>query len=50
MGIRDTLVMIKTLQSFLADKSAVTAIEYAMKVGLGGTLKGFFMALSGAFP
>jgi pilus assembly protein Flp/PilA len=54
--------MIRTLQAFLADESAVTAIEYAMIAGimaivivpavgsLGGTLNGFFIALSGAFP
>jgi len=62
MDIHDALVMIKTSRSFLADKSAVTAIEYAMIAGiisivivpaggsLGSTLKGFFMVLSRAFP
>jgi pilus assembly protein Flp/PilA len=61
MGIRNTLAMIKTLESFLVDKSAVTAIEYALIAGImalaivpavgsmGGTLNGFFTALSAAF-
>jgi Flp pilus assembly pilin Flp len=34
MGIRNSLAMIKTLQSFLVDKSAVTAIEYALIAGI----------------
>jgi Flp pilus assembly pilin Flp len=62
MGSRNTLAMIKTLQSFFVDKSAVTAIEYALIAGIasivivpavtimGATLKGFFLALATALP
>jgi pilus assembly protein Flp/PilA len=58
MGIANTLAMIRTLKSFVADESAVTAIEYALIAGIvsvvivpvvtiiGGTLKGIFLALS----
>jgi pilus assembly protein Flp/PilA len=60
MGIANTLAMIRVPKSFLADESAVTAIEYAMIAGIiaivivtavgsmGSTLSGFFVTLSAA--
>jgi len=60
MGIANTLAMIRAPKSFLADESAVTAIEYALIAGIasivivtavssvGRTLNKYFVALSAA--
>ena len=60
MGIANTLAMIRVPKRFIADESAVTAIEYALIAGItvivivtavgsmGSTLNGFFVTLSAA--
>jgi len=60
MRIANTLAMIRVQRTFLADESAVTAIEYALIAGItaivivtavssmGRTLTGFFVTLSAA--